>query len=211
VGQIVTRLLGWWFNRSIIHIYDEQRKPILSEEIRAEIDDLREQYHRDNLPIERELLELDQNEDLSSKFTSHMFVEQLRLLDISERRILFAILDYYRASVQRSKWLRQELLMVGELGKYEAKLTSEWERRFEQMRDETGGTATEDRKRELARILYKWIETDASFPIRERCTEAFVTRGTYQILSNSHRVGWHPEFKERLQHLLEGLSDSTVA
>ena len=35
-------------------------------------------------------------------------------------------------------------------------------------------------------------------PIRPSCQESFITRGTYQMLANRLRVGWHPEFQSRL-------------
>ena len=37
----------------------------------------------------------------------------------------------------------------------------------------------------------------------DRVREAYVMRGTYHILANGLKVGWHVDFTERLQHLLE--------
>jgi hypothetical protein len=38
--------------------------------------------------------------------------------------------------------------------------------------------------------------------IRPRCTEAFITRGSYHILANQLRLGWHISYKDALKHLL---------
>jgi hypothetical protein len=57
---------------------------------------------------------------------------------------------------------------------------------------------------EAAKHLYRWVEADARFPIRPRCTDAFLTRGSYQMLADERRAGWHPDFEARLAALLEG-------
>ena len=38
----------------------------------------------------------------------------------------------------------------------------------------------------------------------KQCQEPFITRGSYHILSDKQKVGWHPEFQNRLKFLLEG-------
>jgi len=42
--------------------------------------------------------------------------------------------------------------------------------------------------------VFKWVEQDASFPLRS-VRERFLTHGSYHILSNRFAVGWHPDFK----------------
>ena len=67
-----------------------------------------------------------------------------------------------------------------------------------------GGTeAAEQVMRAAARKLYQWAELESSLFIRPACTEPFVSRGTLQMLADDGRVGWHPEFMQRLKHVLE--------
>jgi hypothetical protein len=105
--------------------------------------------------------------------------------------------------LHRSRWVREELLLVGELDRYEEKLLEEWEIRFERVQDRLRNHALEDEKREAGQRLYEWVETDVSIPIRPRCNDYFITRGSYQILADHKQVGWHPEFKARLSQLFE--------
>ena len=74
---------------------------------------------------------------------------------------------------------------------------------FEGMREELGDDAAEEEKIKSAQALYRWVETQAGFPIRPRCNEPFVTRGTFHILANGQRLGWHPDFADRLRLILE--------
>ncbi|MBW2631900.1 MAG: hypothetical protein JRC90_09095, partial [Deltaproteobacteria bacterium] len=112
---------------------------------------------------------------------------------------------YYRAFEQRSRWQRQELLFVGDLAVYEKTLIEEWELIFAGIEDKVGSDAAEEVKRSAAQEVLSWAEVG---PVKARIkpgvTDSFITRGSLHILANDLRVGWHPEFKERLQHLLEG-------
>ena len=64
------------------------------------------------------------------------FVRQLRKIEVGSTRVEFAIRDYYRASEQRSRWAREELLVDGELENYERELVEAWEPRYAAMLDE---------------------------------------------------------------------------
>jgi len=66
-----------------------------------------------------------------------------------------------------------------------------------------GNIATEEAKKASAQALYRWVETGILPQIRSNITEPSIARGSYQILSDAKRVGWHLEFRERLQQLLE--------
>ena len=47
------------------------------------------------------------------------------------------------------------------------------------------------------RKLYRSV-IDKDLRIRSRVDERYVVRGTYHHLANSLKVGWHPEYVERL-------------
>lgn len=203
IGALLSRLEGWWFQRVIAHL----AKPgtfILSEEIDAELDRLRQQFRKDNLPIDADLLAYEVIDE--SAFASFAFVEQLRLIDISTKRILTAMRQYFRASEQRSRWLREGFLHLGELKDYDRRLCEEWDTRFAIMIQQVGEPAAETAMREAARRLYEWAELEKDLLIRPACTEPFVSRGSLQMLSDSGEVGWHPQFSDRLRHLLKKAS-----
>ncbi len=198
--QFLQRLEGWWYGRIIKHLTDANRDLILDKEIIAEIDRLREQFKEDNLPIDDDLMSA--NIDASG-YQNKAFVHQLQLIEIGNKRIFHAIVNYFRAVEHRSRWLREDLLFVGELERYENKLIEEWELNFEIKRDELGQSPTEEEKKKAAQALYKWVETNNHRPIRNNVTEPAIGRGSYQMLSEEQKVGWHVEFKERLSELLE--------
>lgn len=199
------RLEAWWLGRVIGHLVSSQQAPILSAEVSAQVDDLREQFKRDNLPIDDDILDAEVD---FLDYQERLFVRQLGLIDIVGKGVLFAIKDFYRAYEQRSRWVREDLLLVGDLTRYEKQLVEAWERRFEVMRRRLGADASEDSKKQAAQAVYEWVELEASIPIRPQCTDPFVTRGSFHLLADELKVGWHPDFADRLRQLLDAPTPS---
>lgn len=196
------RLEGWWLRRSLkqlssIGLGDR----ILATEIEAQMSDLREQFKQDSLPIDDDLLNFDLDEATHAARADYRFVRQLELITAGKRRIAAAVRDYYRAFEQRSRWLRNDLLLVGDLTRYERRLLEEWELVFEAMKDDLGVNAAEDAKRKAALEVLQWGER-VSLPIRPSVTEPFVTRGSLHMLADEVRLGWHPDFRDRLAALI---------
>jgi len=200
LNAFIMRLDGWWLKRVILLLTQQNIKPVLSEELYEELGHLREQFKQENLPIDDDILAATVDEN---GYQNRTFVQQLKLIEIGNRRIFFAIRDYFRAFTQRSRWLREELLYIGELDRYEQKLTEEWEIHFEAMRDELGDEATNEEKKRAAQALYRWVEENDLQKIRPMVNDPCISRGSYHILADDLKVGWHLEFSNRLRELLE--------
>lgn len=204
LASVLSRLEGWWFRRVMRHLVRDPAAnidPILALDVDAEIADLREQFKLDNLPIDEDLLQ--EEVDLAT-YQDRVFARQLRLIDLGVKRLMIAVREYYRAFEQRSRWIREDLLLVGELDRYERRLVEEWQIQFERMKEELGDKAAEKAKKKSAQALYRWVEAEADLPIRTNCTAPFVTRGSYHMLADRFHVGWHPDFLERLKKVLGG-------
>jgi len=199
-------LEGWWFRRTLEQLQDSDRRScITSEELEAHMTDLRGQFRRDSLPIADDLLNYELDDNTADLHRDFPFVQQIRLATSHSTRIALAIQDYYRAFEQRSRWQRQDLLFVGELKTYEKRLMEEWGLLFAAVEDRLGEEATEDDKRLAAQEVLSWVETGhVQSRIKPEVSEPFITRGSLHILANELRVGWHPEFRSRIQRLLEG-------
>lgn len=197
------RLEGWWFRRSLKQMASlALTDRIGAFEIEAQISDLRDQFKQDSLPVDDDLLSFALDEATKASHAGSVFVRQIEIAAAGKKRITAAIRDYYRAFEQRSRWVRADLLLVGELDAYERRLCEEWELVFEAIKDEIGADAAEDAKQKSAREVLKWAEQFFA-PIRANVTEPFVTRGSLHMLADGARIGWHPDFRDRLSDLLE--------
>lgn len=199
LDSFLTRLEGWWYKRAVGQLISPDTPPILSNETESEIDDLRKQFKLDALPIDQDIL----NEEIDTTiYEDRVFVRQVKLAGVGNRRILAAIRDYYRAFEQRSRWIREDLLLVGELDSYEKLLREEWELQFDRVADELGDDLAEEAKRAAAQHIYAWVE-QSCYPIRSQVKHPSLTRGSFHILSDCLKIGWHPEFMQHLQQVLE--------
>lgn len=200
-AAFLDRLEGWWLRRVLRQLNDATQDRVGSVELEAQMSDLREQFKQEALPIDEDLLEFTLDDATKAAHEDSIFVRQLEIIKAGKRRIAAAIRDYYRAFEQRSRWLRDDLVVGLDLNKYEKKICEEWELVFEAMRDELGHSATDDAQEKAARSVLAWAER-TTIPIRAMVTEPFVSRGSLHMLADEARLGWHPEFRARLTSLL---------
>jgi len=140
------RLEGWWLRRVLHQLTNMSTDRIGSVELESQMSDLREQFKQEALPIDDDLLAFTLDDATRAAHEDSIFVRQLELVKAGKRRIAAAVRDYYRAFEQRSRWVRDDLVVGMDLHKYEKRLTEEWELVFEAMRDELGDTATDEAK-----------------------------------------------------------------
>ncbi|WP_147469519.1 ABC-three component system protein [Corallococcus sp. AB045] len=203
LSALYERIEGWWFNQAIVHLNKKSVVPIGYAEVHSRILDFSEQLRADSLPIDfrgtRPPVAADVDQD------ERLFVLQLKELGFPRPRIETAILDYYRAFEQRSRWVREDLVLDDELVTYEDRLVDEWSRMVMAIdADHDGEPKAVERLRKCGLAIYRWMEHEARIHIRERVSEPYVMRGSYHMLANVNppRVWWHPTFLERLKGIL---------
>lgn len=195
IDIFVEQIEGWWFSMVIRAMMGKEPSiPVTA--IENKIDELRETFKRDALPVE--FADITPPAAVVAALDQRPFVQQLRLISIGDRRVEFAIRDFYRASEQRSKWARQDLLIDGEMEVYERHLVKTWEPRFEGMKDGLEPSCPPRSKIDAGQRLYIWAETEADFPLRT-VRERFLCHGSFHILANQCKVGWHPDYSDHIK------------
>lgn len=194
-------LWAWWY-RVAVSLLRRETPNVSALDVKARISDLRDQFALDNLPtlVTRE----DFDPSTEGEYASRVFVQQLHWITLTNPLLQKAIVDYYRAYTQSAKWVEDHLIGLDELDNFEANLLDEWERAFEYMKLRLSPDADADSLVGAGQDLFRSVTEQAQIRVRERYGEAFFTRGKYHELSDGGRVGWHPEFEERLKELLLG-------
>ncbi len=190
IELFVERLEGWWFGM-VVNALATGGKSIKVLSIDGRIDELREDFHRDALPIDH--ASATPTPEIVADLDKRPFVQQLRKINIGPQRIEYAMRDYYRASEQRARWVREYLVVDGELSRYERELKEAWEPRFATMVDELSPDCDAKAKALAGASVYKWVEHEAVLPFRS-VSQSFLTKGSYHILANQYIVGWHPDY-----------------
>lgn len=198
-GRLATAreyLEGWWWPRICKALTQEPVGVISVLELEAKLDDIREVLKRDALPIEMEYVDPPETE--LQALDELTFVRQLKSVGLSEIRVQYAKRDYYRAFTQRSRWMRQNLLFDGEVMKFEKTLLEEWQPRFHAMCGDLAAKAKAPTVRSAGQKLYHWVETEARFTFRNVAAR-FLNVGSYHMLANEVRVGWHRDYATLFQ------------
>lgn len=195
-------LWSWWHAR-VVEMLQGKRRSVSGLDVDMKINVLRDSFAADALPT---LVELDALEtSTADSLMDRKFVHQLRLVGMPPVLILKAIGDYYRAYTQTAMWVESNLIGLGELERFEARLCDEWEREHAWMISDLPDDATEDDRRRAGLKLLRETLDRSAIRVRERYSEPFFCRGKHHELADDSRVGWHPEFRARLESLLIGV------
>lgn len=200
----VDHVKGWWLGIAV-RLLRREIPALAGTDMLHAIQDIRDQFGPENLPRDPDLP--DPDEATVAGFHSRVFVRQLEAIATTQEQLAVAIRDYYRAFTQRSRWLRRELLGIGEIDRFEERLVDEWRFVFTNLTAELPQDADEAEKQRCGReVLARAAET-AKARIRERYDESFMTRGSLHGLADDRRIGWHPEFESRVEALLRPIVD----
>ncbi|WP_260596826.1 ABC-three component system protein [Sphingomonas endolithica] len=185
-------LEGWWWPMVCGALVTSPPTPIAIGLVEAKLDDIREMLRRDSLVADFEHAEPDELD--YAGYDGFRFVQQLQVIGLGGNRLRFAKRDFYRAFAQRSKWTRDHVVLDDEVAKFEQRLVEEWQPRFEAMCDDHADSAEDQAAlKQGGQILYQWVENEARFPFRS-LTARFLNVGSYHILANDLRIGWHRDY-----------------
>jgi hypothetical protein len=196
----VERLQGWWYQRVVVHLSATVNEPIPVMAIQQQVHELRGHFQRDCLPDD--LFKEQLPPEATPTADDRMFILQLLLIGLSKQRQRIAQEDHYRAFSQRSRWVKDNLIGMDDLSNFESRLVDSWRLKFLIMKD-----ALQDGSDDLQLVrhglnLYQWVETDApsqsALWVRPQFQSQYMTRGSFHILAELLRVGWHPEYESRL-------------
>ncbi|HEX6799853.1 MAG TPA: ABC-three component system protein [Ktedonobacterales bacterium] len=126
-----------------------------------------------------------------------LFMRQLALIDASQRVRQRSVLAYFRASAERTEWGERGEILPDELLRYDQDLTERWETEFDCM---CSGVPLNAAEQELRRrgLEHFYVIERLDVPIRSGWLYRYLTSGSYHILADRRRVGWHRDFAARL-------------
>lgn len=193
--SLIDSVVGWWFLNAVDMLQSNTKQTISKAIVNNYIQSCRDQIRADALPDEfYEKVEID---DAALEESMNItFVKQLSLVDATKREKKAAISDYTRAYGQRSKWLRDGRVAQQEYDTFDANLQEEWQSRFELMQDENEGLGTEEKKK-AGHSFYRmnYVNPQYQLPLFRNKASLYITKGSYQMLSNGKTIGWHPDYK----------------
>lgn len=200
--KVAQSLEGWWLGAVAKRLVGIETSDIPVQHIAIKAQEFAALYGPVGLPVS------DPSEfgerPYSIEDEDETYVKQMRLIHLSETAIKRGIQDFYRSNTQRSKWARENLLLDGDVARYEAKLQDFWERKFE---EECGEAHTADSasKNAMGRKVFHWA-SQQQIEFRN-VIETWITAGSFHGLADRVKVGWHPNY---MDHLSVGADDAAA-
>ena len=199
--ELFLSLVWRWWAGIALDMLRGARQVVGAGEASAAISHLRDQFSEDSLPTTVELADIDEDH-VVTVHGEEVFVHQMRWVGCDKVNLRKAIIDYYRAVTQTTKWLTEDLIGLHELEKFEDNLRDEWDRVFADMVDDLGIDADENAKTAAGKTLLRKLRDSTAINVRPRYNDAFFARGRRHALADKGAIGWHPDFQARLEALL---------
>lgn len=200
--KVAQSLEGWWLGAVAKRLVGVETSDIPVQHIAIKAQEFAALYGPVGLPVS-DPAEFGER-PYSIEDEDETYVKQMRLIQLSDRAIKRGIQDFYRSNTQRSKWARENLLLDGDVTRFEAKLQDSWERKFEEECGEAQA-ADDDSKNAMGRKVFHWA-SQQQIEFRN-VIETWITAGSFHGLADRVKVGWHPNF---LDHLAVGADDGAA-
>lgn len=195
VNELTDQLEGWWFRQVITALSDPKTHAISLASVRNKVSELRERFKLSNLPLDETIDLMQPIEDIPGN--ERKFVRQMNLIHLGKSEIRASVHDFYRAFAQRSRWVREELFIDGESNRYDRHLCDAWEREFIASTADISDDCDDDVKETQGKKVFRWARSYQK-PLRNR-EEIWLSAGSFQMLADEERVGWHPNFESLLK------------
>lgn len=204
--KLVERLIAWWDRRVVLGFLNEASRDISKHELIQCIVTLINELSDENLTDD--FGDRDEEADIAGELGGNMEA-QIDLVNGGPARKKRAAVVRWQARNQRERWLDDDLINGIELIKLDKKLINLWTDYFHTMKFDL---ESEEEKvlSDNGRLLLDWSHRNAYqeiSPVRESWRQPYLIQGSYQQLAEDLKVGWHPQFNERLNKALSNKED----
>ncbi|SKC07926.1 hypothetical protein SAMN05660841_04071 [Sphingobacterium nematocida] len=194
-NELYRHLLGWLVDETCEKWRQKSEGIIYS----AEVLTIKDNYiaNFNNKPFIEQAANLLPLREVTSSDYNENFVKQLNLIEASDEQKFNAILDFQKASLERDRWARSGTIPFrSHIDSFDDDLRSHWDTvsQIENIQNHS----LEEKNR--GKLVYLKCQSNTDFKIANyKVEQKYTVLGGFQILSNQLRIGWHPNWKEKLK------------
>lgn len=133
------------------------------------------------------------DDQISEDMSMHTYVRQLDIINVSDEDKVHAVIDFLKASIDRTIWSNEGLVDSSSFDDFEHSLVRTWRNCRNQV-DIANSQMPADMKGKL--LYYKSMEYKHMLEGRE--VPDHFTPGSFQALADTEEIGWHPCYKDLL-------------
>jgi ABC-3C protein len=159
---------------------------------------IRDNYSAERLPLRyAEVEESDISHVELSGQGNAIYIRQLEMIGAPETMKRQAVLAYFRAASERADWVSQGNVLPSDLRRFDTELVERWQPKFSLMCCQITKRASARALRDKGLRHYVEIQSEC-IPVRGQSVPIYLTRGSYHLLADVRKVGWHARFAEML-------------
>lgn len=192
---VAKRLIGWWDREVVYSLCGKRDRLICFEEIQKAILEFASDLFQEKL-----LPDFESAVPPTEYQPDGMLTKQIQLVSGFSSDISKAIREEWRAREQRSTWVNASPAMASKIDKYDQVLEEHW-RDIHDLAVEECAEKSDDEKSQKGLEILRWSHDKAPAlvqPFSDGWNAPYYVRGSYQVLSIGLKVGWHPDFREKL-------------
>lgn len=186
VGWLKEKIMKSFANKECSFIFRKEYEKYIKPYVKKIIDSSIKDYS-----LSKILTEENKQNTLNER---PVFVKQLEFIELENYEILSAIEDYYKADLNRLKWRENEIVTIEDLENFDKDLKKYYS--YEKQKIDLLYSSFSNEKK--GSLLYLNCQ-DKDIKLAQQTPPARTVQGTYQVLSNNKEIGWHPNWKEKLE------------
>jgi hypothetical protein len=132
-------------------------------------------------------------EQIDRDIAAKTYVRQLQIIDLSYEDQIEAVIDYLRASSDRTIWSARGIVHEDSFKEFENGLRKAWKH----LKRESDLTYSGQDEVGRGQLLYSKCSLHTA-KLQNMELENHFTRGSFHALSNELVIGWHPDYKSKL-------------
>ncbi|MDR1888016.1 MAG: hypothetical protein LBQ81_01295 [Zoogloeaceae bacterium] len=199
VKWVLDEITGWLQNTIMQRVATQQCACVSRAEFVIHVQPILGRVRRGEL-IDYAVSRIPNHDELSRRAGEHpVYVRQLRQIKLGDEQILNAVSDYFRADTNRLEWIDKGLLSESDMLDFENKLLSFHGNERSNI-ELTESSRTEEIRGQL--LLNRCQQRQQTISGQEPPDRT--VQGSYHVLSDERRLGWHPHWEDAFKTQIEG-------
>lgn len=184
-------IIAWWDREAVESLTGERKRQIFKTELLEFLSKKNAELYID--PFSDDLGDL----TLPSLTNPNpMHKKQLEIIAASESQKRRSYDTEMKARIQRDLWMQNKISTIAKIKRYDEILITEWSYKFEEMCCDTDSLSEIELKKN-GRELLDWSHVHAHQQVQtisNNYSNPDLIRGSYQMLSGTKAIGWHPYY-----------------
>jgi hypothetical protein len=205
VEWVLHEITGWLQTTIIERIAIHQSACVSRDELKTRIQPILHKINSKGL-VDYAVSQIPNHDELSRRVGERpVYVRQLEHISLGDDRIIEAVSDYFRVDTNRLEWIEKGLVCEADMEDFENKLVSFHGNEQQAVELTQSQLQAEKRGQLLLANCQKY-----STKIAEKDPPDKTAQGSYHVLADEMRLGWHPQWHDKMRNETNGGEDGTA-